>query len=48
MADHKNRDEAFIVLEGVLRIDFRAGAVNLSAGEMFVVLKNGRRKSMQR
>jgi len=46
--DHKNRNEAFIVLEGVLRIDFRAGAVNLSAGEMFVVLKNGRRKSMQR
>ena len=39
MADHKNRDEAFIVLEGVLRIDFRDGAVNLSAGEMFVVPK---------
>ena len=37
--DHKNRNEAFIVLEGVLRIDFRDGAVNLSAGEMFVVPK---------
>jgi mannose-6-phosphate isomerase-like protein (cupin superfamily) len=29
----------FIVLDGVLRIDFRDGAVNLSAGEMFVVPK---------
>ena len=37
--DHKNTDEAFIVLEGVLRIDFRDGSVNLSAGEMFVVPK---------
>jgi mannose-6-phosphate isomerase-like protein (cupin superfamily) len=37
--DHKNTDEAFIVLEGVLRIDFRDGAVKVSAGEMFVVPK---------
>ena len=37
--DHKNTDETFIVLEGVLRIDFRDGAVQLSAGEMFVVPK---------
>ena len=37
--DHKNTDETFIVLEGVLRIDFRDGAVHLSAGEMFVVPK---------
>ena len=37
--DHKNTDETFIVLEGVLRIDFRDGAVHLSAGEMFVVRK---------
>jgi mannose-6-phosphate isomerase-like protein (cupin superfamily) len=37
--DHKNTDEAFIVLEGVLRIDFRDGAVHVSAGEMFVVPK---------
>jgi mannose-6-phosphate isomerase-like protein (cupin superfamily) len=29
----------WVVLEGVLRIDFRDGAVNLSAGEMFVVPK---------
>lgn len=32
--DHKNTDETFIVLEGVLRIDFRDGAVQVSAGEM--------------
>jgi mannose-6-phosphate isomerase-like protein (cupin superfamily) len=37
--DHENTDETFIVLEGALRIDFRDGAVNLSAGEMFVVPK---------
>jgi len=37
--DHKNTDETFIVLEGTLRIDFRDGAVQVSAGEMFVVGK---------
>jgi mannose-6-phosphate isomerase-like protein (cupin superfamily) len=37
--DHKDTDETFIVLEGDLRIDFRDGAVQLSAGEMFVVPK---------
>jgi mannose-6-phosphate isomerase-like protein (cupin superfamily) len=37
--DHKDTDEAFIVLEGELRIDFRDGAVSLTAGEMFVVPK---------
>jgi len=35
--DHKDTDETFIVLDGVLRIDFRDGAVHVSAGEMFVV-----------
>lgn len=35
--DHKDTDETFLVLEGVLRLDFRDGAVQLSAGEMFVV-----------
>jgi mannose-6-phosphate isomerase-like protein (cupin superfamily) len=35
--EHKDTDEAFIVLEGRLRIDFRDGAVLVSAGEMFVV-----------
>ena len=37
--DHKDTDETFIVLEGDLRIDFRDGAVLVSAGEMFVVPK---------
>ena len=37
--DHKNTDETFIVLEGTLRIDFRDGAVEVSAGEMFIVPK---------
>lgn len=36
---HDNTDETFVVLEGSLRIDFRDGAVTLSAGEMFVVPK---------
>ena len=37
--DHKDTDEAFIVVEGDLRIDFRDGAVHISTGEMFVVPK---------
>ncbi len=37
--DHKDTDETFIVMEGVLRIDFRDGAVQIAAGEMFVVPK---------
>jgi len=37
--EHKDTDETFIVLEGDLRIDFRDGHVNLSAGEMYVVPK---------
>jgi mannose-6-phosphate isomerase-like protein (cupin superfamily) len=37
--DHKDTDETFIVLDGLLRIDFRDGAVQVSAGEMFVVPK---------
>ena len=36
---HKDSDETFMVLEGNLRIDFRDGAVLVSAGEMFVVPK---------
>jgi len=36
---HMDTDETFIVLEGKLRIDFRDGAVELTAGEMFVVPK---------
>ncbi len=37
--DHADTDETFIVLAGVLRIDFRDGAVTLREGEMFVVPK---------
>src|SRR5947209_6316118 len=37
--DHADTDEAFIVLEGTLRIDFRDGAVTIGAGEMYVVPK---------
>lgn len=36
---HPETDEAFLVLEGSLRIDFRDGAVTLGPGEMFVVPK---------
>jgi mannose-6-phosphate isomerase-like protein (cupin superfamily) len=36
---HEGTDEAFLVIDGDLRIDFRDGAVHLSAGEMFVVPK---------
>lgn len=37
--DHADTDETFIVLDGVLRIDMRDGAVTVRAGEMFVVPK---------
>ena len=37
--DHPDTDEAFFVIEGSLRIDFRDGAVQLSAGDLFVVPK---------
>jgi mannose-6-phosphate isomerase-like protein (cupin superfamily) len=37
--DHKDTDETFIVIEGKLRIDFREGAVEIAAGEMFIVPK---------
>ena len=36
---HPETDEAFIVLEGSLVIEFRDGRVELSPGEMFVVPK---------
>ena len=35
--DHPETDEAFLVLGGELRIDFRDGAVLLGPGELFVV-----------
>ncbi|HVC45981.1 MAG TPA: cupin domain-containing protein [Terracidiphilus sp.] len=34
---HEDTDEAFLVLDGSLRIDFRDGAVDLSAGDLYVV-----------
>jgi len=37
--DHPETDEAFLVLEGELRIDFRDAAVLLRPGELFVVPK---------
>ena len=37
--DHPETDEAFLVLEGELRIDFRDGSVTLRPGELFVVPK---------
>ena len=46
--DHKNTDETFIVIEGNLRIDFRDGSVNISAGEMFVVPKGVEHKPYAR
>jgi len=37
--DHADTDEAFIVIEGSMIIEFRDGSVELGAGEMFVVPK---------
>ena len=36
---HAHTDETFIVLDGLLRLDFRDGSVQLGAGEMYVVAK---------
>ena len=36
---HSDTDEAFIVISGKLRIDFRDGAVTIDQGEMFIVPK---------
>jgi len=37
--DHKETDEAFIVIDGELRIDFRDGSTTVRAGELLVVPK---------
>jgi len=37
--NHADTDEAFLVLDGALRIDFRDGAVTIGPGEMYVVPK---------
>ena len=42
--DHPETDEAFIVLDGKLRIDFRDRFVVLRPGEMFVVPKGTEHK----
>ncbi len=42
--DHPDTDEVFIVIEGVLDIEFEDGKVTLAAGEMFVVPKGVRHK----
>lgn len=36
---HPECDEAFLILEGTLRLDFRDGSVTLSKGKMLVVPK---------
>ena len=36
---HSGTDEAFFILEGQLRIDFRDGSVTLNQGEMLIVPK---------
>ncbi len=36
---HPDTDEAFLILDGQLRIDFRDGAVTLNQGEMLIVPK---------
>ncbi len=41
---HDDTDEVFIVLAGEMSIAFRDGAVNLKAGEMFVVPKGAEHK----
>ena len=41
---HEHTDEAFFVLEGQLRIDFRDGAVEIGPGELYVVPKGAEHK----
>lgn len=36
---HAETDEAFLVLDGTLRLDFRDGSVTLGSGELYVVPK---------
>jgi mannose-6-phosphate isomerase-like protein (cupin superfamily) len=42
--DHPETDEAFIVIDGTLRLDFRDRSVVLGPGEMFVVPKGTEHK----
>lgn len=43
---HPETDEAFIVLQGQLQIDFREGAVTLNQGEMLIVPKGVEHKPL--
>ncbi len=42
--DHKETDEVFVVIEGVLRIDFDETEKTLHAGEMLVIPKGVKHK----
>jgi len=42
--DHPDTDEAFLVIEGTLRIDLPDGSVEVSAGELFVVPRGVKHK----
>jgi len=42
--EHDDTDEAFIVIEGNMRIEFEDGLVELSEGEMYVVPRGVRHK----
>src|ERR1700758_3789323 len=37
--DHPETDEAFLVIDGELRIDFRDGSVTIGPGELYIVPK---------
>ena len=43
---HDDTDEAFIVLDGEMSIDFRDGKAGLKAGEMFIVPKRVEHKPL--
>lgn len=45
---HAGTDEAFVVLEGEMAIEFRDGRVELRAGEMFVVPRGVEHRPMAR
>lgn len=45
---HEDTDEAFIVLDGEMSIEFREDRVELSVGEMFVVPKGVEHKPVAR
>ena len=42
--EHDDTDEAFIVIEGSMRIEFEEGSLELEEGEMYVVPKGVRHK----